>query len=61
MLHQKVPLHNLNDIDNDFVVTPVDKANGNVAFIRVRFYVLYLKKNLVQIKIQLTRITITFK
>ena len=39
-------LNTLNDIHNQFVVTPIDKANGNVAFICQRLYALVLIKEL---------------
>ena len=35
----------MNEIHNQFVVTPIDKANGNVAFICQQFYALVLYKN----------------
>ena len=38
--------NSLNDIQNQFVVTPGDEANGNVAFICQRFYGLVLIKEL---------------
>lgn len=34
------PLTNLNDIHNQFVIIPIDKANGNVAFSFQQFYAL---------------------
>ena len=35
VLHQKGPLHTLNDICIEFVVTLINKANGNVALCSV--------------------------
>ena len=46
VLHQKNPLNTLNDIYNQFAVTPVDKAIGNVAFIGRRFYAIFFRKEL---------------
>ena len=40
VLQQKEPIN----IHNEFVVTPIDKANGNVAFTYLRFYALVLIK-----------------
>ena len=45
-LHQTNPLNTLNDIYNQFAVTPVDKAIGNVAFICRRFHAIFLRKEL---------------
>ena len=36
----------MNDIHNQFAVTPIDKANGNAAFVCERFYTLVLLKEL---------------
>ena len=36
----------MNDIHNQLVVTPIDKAGGNVAFICQQFYALVLIKEL---------------
>ena len=44
VLQQKEPLNTLINIHNEFVVTPIDKANGNVAFTCLRFYALVLIK-----------------
>ena len=38
VLQQSSPLSTLNDIHNQFVVTLIDKASGNVACIYQRFY-----------------------
>lgn len=37
----------MNNIHNEFVVTPIDNGNGNGSFILQRLYVLVLKKELV--------------
>ena len=44
--HQNNPLVTLNDIYNQFVVTPIHEATGNVAFICQQFYALVLMKEL---------------
>ena len=44
ILQQSNPLNTFNDIHSQFVVTPIDKANGNVALICQRFYALVLIK-----------------
>ena len=36
----------MNDIHNQFVVIPIDKANGNVAFIYQQFHAFILIKEL---------------
>ena len=46
LLQQNNPLNTLNDIHNQFAVTPINKANENIAFIWQRFYVLVLIKDL---------------
>ena len=46
-LQQSNPLNTLNDIHNQFVVTPIDKASGNVACIYQWFYAHVLIKELV--------------
>ena len=46
VLEQNNPLNILNDIHNQFVVTPIDKVNGNVAFICQQFYALVLVEEL---------------
>ena len=46
VLHQNRPSNILNNIYNQFVVTLIDKAIGNVEFICQRFYALILIKEL---------------
>lgn len=36
----------IQDLRNNFVITPIDKANANVAIICKRFYILTLNKSL---------------
>ena len=47
LLQQVYPLNTLSDIHNQFVVTPIDKASGDVDFICQQFYALFLIKELV--------------
>ena len=47
VLYQNNPLNNLNDIQNYFIVTSIDKANGNVAFLCQRFCTFVLIKQMV--------------
>ena len=37
---------NLNDIHRQFFATPIDKANGNIAFICQRFDALVVRKEM---------------
>ena len=46
VLHQNNPLNISNDIYNQFVVIPIDKATVDVAYICQRFYALVLIKEL---------------
>ena len=46
VLQQKEPLNTLNNIYNEFFATPVDKTNGNAAFICQWFCALALIKDL---------------
>ena len=46
LLRKSNPLNTLNDIHIYFVVTQIDKANGNVAFICQQFCALVLMKKL---------------
>ena len=46
VFQQNNPLYSLNGIQDQFVVTTVDKANGNVAFICQQFDALFLIKEL---------------
>ena len=46
MYQQKESLCTLNNPYNEFVVTPIDKANGNVAFTCQQLYPLVLIKKL---------------
>ena len=61
MLQLKKPLNILNNIHNEFAVTQIDIANGNVAFIFQRFYAFVLIKELDLIRIQLPDMKLTFK
>ena len=46
LLEQKDPLDTLNNIRNEFVVIPTDRANGNDGFNSQRFYALFIKKRI---------------
>ena len=45
LFQQKEPLHTLNNIRIEFVVTLINKANGNVALICQNFMFFSLSKN----------------
>ena len=46
VLQQVSPLNTVNVIHNQFVDTPIDKANGNASFIFQQFYALVPVKEL---------------
>ena len=46
MLQQRKPLDTLNNVHNEFIVTPIDKANNNAAFFAKVLYALVLIKKL---------------